>query len=179
MELTQKVTQSDRAPKDRYLTGKGGVGLVMFHLAKLRIEFAVASDNCPFGDIWIHLAGQKIGIEVKTTRRGSDWHVRKSQLGSADFYCFVSMDNASIYVLPHSEVASLVRDAAKVYDGVALISDRALRRESLFDWGCLRGLPQNEAPRPKRRRYISTRTVKRVMANGETKIYMYPPAAPG
>ena len=155
------------------MIGKGGVGLVVYHLAKRRIEFAITSDHCPSGDIWIEVAGKKSGIEVKTCRKGRAWHVNRRQVGAAEFYCLVSFETAACFVVTGQEMAVAAADAPNAYRGIALVSDHHLPAASFNAWEKLTGRPEKTPRQPIR--YTSTRRVTRRMKDGSTKVYEYPP----
>lgn len=166
-----------RAPRDRYMIGRGGVGLVMYHLAKRRIEFALTPDTSPLGDVWIDVAGTKAGVEVKTSRRGEAWHIKLRQIGAAEFYVLVCLDDATCYVLTSSEMKTAATLCRSIYEGIAALSSRDIPREAIDGWHKLSG---TDAPkRKKRRSYSATgkkpRRVTRTLADGRVVVYQYPP----
>ena len=162
------------------LTERGGVGLVMFHLARLGLEFVVTYDGSAHGDVWVHTRSGKVGLEVKATLRQTAWHISRSQVGRSEFYCLVRLDEGLVYVVPSDVVASLIEKATNVYDGIAILSGRTIPKEYRGAWRLL-GVSDLDKPdaldRPQRfpakwRRH--TRRVTRTLASGEVKTYVYP-----
>lgn len=168
------------------LTERGGVALVSFHLARLSYEYAVTEPACVYGDIWAQIGQKKIGIEVKTTRRGGKWHIKRSQLERVDIYCLVDLDLAHCYVLTSAEMRAIAEDAPDIYDGVANVSDRALPKDSFKGWSRLTSARTRVplVPTGSSRRYgalkkngepRAPRIVKRTLADGTIKAYSYGP----
>lgn len=168
-----------RGPYNRFLTGKGGVGLAMFQLAKRRIEFAMTWDNCPIGDLWIEVRGAKFSIEVKTCRGATNWLVSRAQIGRADFYCFVSMENASCYIATSDEVKAAARSAPDSTPGIAAITDRDIGYDCREAWSKITAKAEHKPwAGPKRSNRVAPRTVRRTLADGSVKTYTYAPYAP-
>lgn len=164
----------------RHLTERGGMGLVVFHLARRKIEFALTPERSPLGDIWASVGGRKIGIEVKTCRDVMKWHVRKSQIHRVEYYVLVSMHNARCFVLTAREMAEIVRNSHVLSGDVHIVSREAIDDLALNAWGKLDGehtpnlSPGILGPKPDRRTlYSSTRTVRRKLADGTMKTYTY------
>ena len=63
-----RTPRSEDDGPNRRLAGLGGLGLVMFFLARKKIEFAITPDLSALGDIWVAVGKSKFGVEVKTSR---------------------------------------------------------------------------------------------------------------
>lgn len=168
----------------RHLTGRGGIGLVTFHLSRQKIDFAVTPDNSRYGDVWIATPdNRKYGIEVKTCRRDAKWQIKTSQITKVDFYVLVSMDDARCFVLTAAEIDALIPQALRMYGDVYLLHRRLLSVSSQNAWGKLTGAPPM-APdvRPVLIRHraktffggLKPKTVRKTLANGTVRIYKYP-----
>jgi hypothetical protein len=159
------------------LIGKGGIGLVMFHLARLGWEFAQTFDNSNKGDIWVHVGDSIVSLEVKSGFANS-WIVSKSQLDNVDFYCFVEMNRGICYLLKSSQLKDIIKKTTQ--KGVELFSfaRSAMPFEAEENWKILAGSSDLEytpaavfrsrkKPAPRRQR------VKKILADGTVKIYEY------
>jgi hypothetical protein len=159
------------------LTGRGGVALVCYHLARLGIEYAETDRSSPFGDIWAQLPGGKVGIEVKTTYRESHWRVRRSQDGSVDFYCLVRLGSADCHALTAAEMRSIISSCRDMHDGMALVPESTLPANARQGWtrvGITRPTPSVLDRMSREGTGRKSRQIKKLMANGEIKIYTYP-----
>ena len=170
----------------RHLTERGGMGLVTFHLARRKIEFALTLDRSPLGDIWASVRGRKISIEVKTCRDVMKWQVRASQITRVDYYVLVSMETAKCFVLTAPEMAEIVKSAPVIYGDIHLVSREQIAGHTLNAWKKLDGehtpnfLPGIVGPKPiGRPTYRSTRKVTRKLADGTIKTYVYAPSEAG
>lgn len=176
--LVRREKLTERAATNR-LTERGGVALVCFHLARLGYEYAVTEPACPLGDVWAHIDGRKVSIEVKTTRKSAVWFVRRSQLPSVDFYVFVRLDWGHCYVLTAAEAKEVVATSKDIHDGIACLKDTDLSTDSFKGWGCLSKHPRlrdkNDRPRPFRKPGKTERVVRRTMKDGTEREYRYPP----
>lgn len=159
-----------------YLTGKGGVGLVTFHLARMRVEFAVTSDHCPFGDIWIDVDGRKFGIEVKTSGHGQYWHINRNQTKAADFYCLVDMRDAKCYVLTSVDLEVLLGRLIHRSPKLAVISRKDLSESWVNAWHIIAGTTDDPVRlfSPRRIKGKKPRKVTHTLKNGEKVTYEYP-----
>jgi len=165
----------------RHLTERGGMGLVIFHLARRKIEFALTLERSPLGDIWASVGDRKISIEVKTCRNVMKWQVRKSQIHRVEYYVLVSMDTAKCFVLTSREVAGIVQESPVIYGDIHLVSREMVPDLALNAWEKLDGertpnlSPGILGPQPiPRALYKHTRTVRRKLADGTLKTYTYP-----
>lgn len=165
----------------RHLTERGGIGLVIFHLARRKIEFALTLERSPLGDIWASIGDRKISIEVKTCRDAMKWQVRKSQASRVEYYVLVAMDAAKCFVLTSGEMAKILRDAPIIYGDICLVGRDKIADLALNAWGKLDGKhspnlsPGILGPKPIfRAAYKHTRTVRRKLADGTMKTYTYP-----
>lgn len=191
MDMTQEVTQDGALPELRnpYLVGQAGVSLAVFHLARLRLEYAVTRANCPLGDVWVDVRGRKLSLEVKTSAEGEAWKIRLAQIGRTDIYSLVSLRTGVCYILWAAEMKPLAEAASAIYDGVANVTLAAIPDHARNAWARIKSYTDRPVVDPKTKkfgidmrvqrdvpvRYKSTRTVKRRLANGEIKVYVYPP----
>src|SRR5690242_10082429 len=66
------------------LVGRGGVALVMYHLARLGIEFTQTAKDSNEADLWVKLpSGPIVTVEVKTASLGMGWPVKSAQLAKS------------------------------------------------------------------------------------------------
>jgi hypothetical protein len=183
---TERLTE--RATTNR-LTERGGVALVCFHLARLGYEYAVTEPACPFGDVWAHINGRKVAIEVKTTRNSPMWWVRRSQLRNVDFYCFVRLNWGHCYVLTAAEALDALAASPNIYEGIASLKDTTVPADSFKGWDRLskttrlrdkkdlevRPLRKPGKPGKPKKPGKTERVVRRTMKDGTMREYRYPP----
>lgn len=186
--LTQQVTQATGpAPRKRRtslvpalpsaLAARGGVALVEFHLARRGFEFMQTAKDSKSGDIWAETPTGRLSIEVKTSRTGTGWFIKRAQQRS-EMYCLVCLDDAQVFVLTATEIEAALLACIDAYQGIAVLKRDAMPTNCLEAWSKIGDGKKRR--RPDHRvinHYTSTRVVRRKMANGETKIYTYPPTA--
>lgn len=167
----------------RHLTGRGGVGLVMFFLARKKIDFALTPDRSPLGDIWVSVAGQKYGIEIKTSRDKLSWQVKASQIAKVDFYALVSMDKAQCFILTSEEMRASVAVSPCMYGDVHLVARSKFNDGTLNAWGKIDGISGGATPdvalRHRQTKNGAVRfhkkTVTKTLSDGTQKTYVYQP----
>jgi hypothetical protein len=179
----QKMNRTpDVEPQNTHLTAHGGIGLVIFHLARRRIEFALTPDRSPVGDIWISVDGHKYGIEVKTSRDSFKWQVKKSQIKTVDFYVLVAMRTAECFVLTSEEMASIFDHSPLLYGDVRMVERSSVNPATMNAWGRLDGKYAALESVPSTRRIAGSGTslegrarkvVHKKLADGTIKTYTY------
>lgn len=177
MAQPRRMLPEDRL--DRQLTGRGGIGLVCFHLARRRIEFVVMPDRCASGDVWAQIGSRKFGVEVKTSHKATAWQIKKSQLASVDYYVLVAMDSARCFILTPVELASLLVTCPRMYGDVHILKGNQIPEKHRDAWGRIDGWASDSdgsalvivRPRGARK---SAKVVKKRLANGSIKTYTYP-----
>ena len=96
--------------RSNHLVGKGGVGLVMYHLARNGIEFTETHSSSDKGDLWV-LAGKEVRIvEIKSTTSKA-WNVRLPQIARSHYFAMVNLISARVWILPGDELANLIAKA--------------------------------------------------------------------
>lgn len=161
------------------LVGKGGVGLVMFYLARQGLEFSVTTDRSDRGDIWIDGPDGILKGEVKTTTKNA-WPVRISQISSMDVYFFVHLLRGECWVLKAEDVLALIRPRGRLSLTVPLTMSQ-IRKYPEGDVSPLRLAPLRqrlriqpaEIPQSDPRQEAVYRAVRRTLATGEVREYRY------
>jgi len=178
---TRKTKSRLLAPEDRLdkqLTGRGGIGLVCYHLARRRIEFVVMPDRCASGDIWAQIGGRKFGIEVKTSHRAAAWQIKKSQLAAVEHYVLVAMDSARCFILTPAELADILATCPCIYGDVHMLKANQIPEKHRDAWGRLDGRSLDNDGRSlvvvrARGGLKKPKVVKKKLADGSIKIYQY------
>lgn len=158
-----------RIERTSRLIEKGGIGLVMYQLARMGFEFTLTSENSDRGDIWVKFGQRAVAIEVKASTH-SMWHLRDTQGAHVEFYCFVNIPNARCWILSRSEVLALGNDRRRG-EGVYMLRAPDMPADALGNWGCL--VPQTKKGAPRVARAGKPRVVRRRLATGEVKEYSY------
>jgi hypothetical protein len=162
------------------LIERGGIGLVMFHLAREGLEFALTGDCSDRGDIWVRSpSGQFMALEVKTSVKKS-WHIKKAQIARVDIYALVSLDDATVFIFSSNDMRRLAADHGKARDeAVVVLASNTLPREAERAWHLLKADPAPARPKATPRPRLATlRVVRKRLASGEIREYHYP-RAPG
>ena len=119
--------------------------------------------------------------EVKTTALFG-WHLRESQIAGSSLFFLVSLNDAKVWVLTRAEIQALVVGGHRVAPDVVMLPKSRLPNDALDAYGKISALArhslQNQAaPRPAP---ISadeftgeTRSVRRALATGEVREYLY------
>jgi hypothetical protein len=161
------------------LTGRGGVCLVMYHLARLGLDFVETTYNSNNGDLWIRTpSGKVIKAEVKTCS-GPSWPLKRKQMGSVDVYFFVQIRDASVWVVSSREMKTILGSAISGGDAdIGAVVVKKMPPGSRDAWSVLGEFP-NGSPRVFKRpikpsKPGSERVVRRTLATGEIKEYRYP-----
>jgi len=170
------------APEERLnkqLTGRGGIGLVCYHLARRRIEFVVMPDLCASGDIWAQVDNRKFGIEVKTSFRASAWQIKKSQLAAVEHYVLVAMDSARCFILTPGELSGILDTCPRMYGDVHMVKASQIPDKHRDAWGRIDGRSKDTYGRnmiivTARGSRKSPKTVRKTLADGSVKTYTYP-----
>lgn len=173
---SQRIAPEDRL--DRQLTGRGGIGLVCFHLARRRIEFVVMPDRCASGDIWAQVDGRKFGIEVKTSHRLAAWQIKKSQLAAVEHYVLVALDSARCFILTPGELADILTTCPRLYGDVHMVKAAQIPQKYRDAWVRIDGRPSTNdgcglAVVGVRGGVKKPKTVRKKLANGSIKTYTY------
>lgn len=165
------------APIPSELIGKGGVGLVMFHLARRGMEFMPTSGNSHMGDLWVKMPeGLKI-FEVKTST-GSAWNVKISQAERVDYFAFVTLNEGEVWIAEKPDVVSKSTRQIGNHDR-AIITRNSVEAIG-HAWH--KSMPP-VIPSPHVRRVLpkavpgakGNRIVKKRLSDGTVKVYEYPP----
>ncbi len=91
------------------LIGKAGIGLAMFHLARLGYDFTVTTMNSQDGDLWVRFEGGLEMVEVKSTTT-SCFHLRADQLARVIRVVFVVVNDGCCWCLPVEPVKAFVAE---------------------------------------------------------------------
>lgn len=181
-QVAEIKTRSRKGKSGTQLTGRGGVGLVIFHLARLRFEFSETPFNSDAGDLWVQCRdGTIIAVEVKTTTTGS-WHIRRGQLFCASIFAFVHLRTARVAIMTAREVQELLREVKQPLSRDHFsISEFDLPSSSNQAWHLFgaandASLSISETFCARRPHRSCTKRVKKRLASGEIKEYVYPPA---
>lgn len=156
------------------LIGKGGVGLVMFHMARLNHEFTPTTESSNHGDLWVEFDGKKESVEVKTSNLGY-WTVRFPQAKIVDRFVFVNLASAGVWMISSEKLLSSLNQC-DVESGkqvrittnfIEKVADSALHRIAP---------PPLALPKRKRPTHITGKwtVVRKRLASGEEKVYRYP-----
>jgi hypothetical protein len=172
-------TMKTIAKRPNNLIGKGGVGLVMFYLARQGIEFVLTSDRSDQGDMWIDGPGGVLKAEIKTSTKEA-WPVRIEQARRVDVFFFVHLLRGECWVLSSECVRSAIRAETRSSDTVTL-TIKQIKQFSEGDMSPLVLHPSGGRYRAEVRaravqlnpESVSTRTVRRKLASGEMKEYRY------
>lgn len=178
-KMAPGTSEADR--QGTHLTGRGGIGLVTFHLARRRIEFAVTADKSPAGDIWISVRGEKYGIEVKTCRDVIKWQIKKSQIKAVDFYVLVAMRTAQCFILTTAEMSYAVSRSPLLYGDVCMVDRASIDPATMNAWdrfdGHIASVEIIPNTRPGANKTVALKyaqkTVRKTLADGTVKTYSY------
>lgn len=158
-----------------HLIGKGGVGLVMFHLARLNHEFMPTSDSSHCGDLWAEFDGKREAIEVKTSTNGF-WTVRLNQADRVEKFAFVNLKSAGCWLISKDRILAEHRESTQRESGFFRVNTRIV--ETIADTALHRSAPSPvlALPKPKRPAHITGKwtVVRKRLASGEEKVYRYP-----
>lgn len=163
---------------DSKLTGRGGVGLVIFHLARLGIEYRETHLDSGQADIWLRLPNGRMMLgEVKASFQQS-WQVKRSQVAMSDVFFMVDMRMARVHLLTKEEVLQVLA-ASRQSGPQYTIARTQLPRSAEANWGLLFGGPDQQiyVPSLDNRQLVETgknRTVTHKLADGSVKTYTYP-----
>lgn len=171
-----KKTPKPRVKIPSLLTGRTGVALVEFQLGRRGFEFMQTPFHSKSGDLWTEAEVGRISIEVKTTDKGRSWFVKSNQTTS-EIFCLVNLEDAMCYVLTRDEMAIAISKSSAAYPGIYCVKEKSLPPDALEGWSRV-GSRRMRAVFAERRRpsYKSTRRVTRVMADGSSRTYEYPPS---
>lgn len=184
--VTHNMTQESRtrfrpfARGSTHLVGRGGVALVMFHLARLGLEFSETPANSCAGDLWVKtLSGNIIRIEVKTTT-GRNLLIRSDQFGQANIYALVDLMFGRLWLLTTEELRDVIATSnqsptASIYT----ISFKKIPKYFENGWQLLGvdWLPVSLFQKPEKKRPVrkSVRIIRHTLASGEVREYHYAP----
>lgn len=161
------------------LLGRAGVSLVMFQLLRRGFEAVETPLNSPFGDIWAQTPLGRVSIEVKASSKDPVWALKKGQI-SSDFFCFVGLWEGVCWVLTRDDVLKIASNYNIRPENGVPITLKYLPDFSQEGWDKLGGDKMNQFlemhKENKRLRYTSTRIVRRTLADGTIKEYVYPGA---
>lgn len=159
--------QNRKPQLSQRLTGKAGVGLASFHLARLGHDFVLTNDNCDHGDIWARFGDKLEVIEVKTTARDV-WSVSRAQHSKVAWYVFVNITDADCWLLPSS--ALLPKFGATTAKSIVFLAREVMAMDAT---PLHRAVPGLCVPARPPRKASGFRRVKKRLATGEVKIYEY------
>jgi hypothetical protein len=159
----------------KQLIGKAGVGLACFHLARRGHDFVLTTDNSLDGDLWVNFDGGMERVEVKaTTRLG--WNLRAKQLARVSRVIFADIQDGECWLASAVDVLRTMRGRAE-----GVITRKQVEALGAAAWhkDTYRLVPRNpKAIRGAPSANAKPRKVKKVLADGTTKIYFYPPRGP-
>ena len=152
------------------LVGKGGVGLAMFHLARLGFEFVATTGHSANGDLWVRFGDAPEAVEVKTTRGGS-WNLRPDQLSRVSRVVFVDMDDGSCWMAHAKDIATFC----------------STRKSMCFHWRHMDAIkaeawhkampkvcpPKRAKATPVTPGALGNRRVRKTLADGTVRVYEY------
>jgi hypothetical protein len=156
----------------KQLIGKAGVGLACFHLARRGYDFVLTTDNSLDGDLWVNFGGSMERVEVKSTTR-MGWHLRAKQLKRVSRMVFADVQDGECWMVSACAVLATMRGRAEgtiTRKQVEALGAEAWHKEMY------RLLPRA----PKIAQLVPSvngkpRQIKKILADGTTKIYIYPP----
>lgn len=154
------------------LIGKAAVSLITFHLSRRGYECVATTDNSSFGDLWIAMEDGVHAVEVKGSI-ADRWNIRSSQMGNVKFYGFVNIRNGACWLADKARVEAALVDRHKIQlFGMGKIEDLGALR---LDLGFRTIAPfYDEKPAKFASGRRSARKVRKVMADGSIKEYIYP-----
>lgn len=154
------------------LIGKAGVGLAMFHLARLGHEFVMTSTCSHAGDLWVDFGNGPETVEVKTTAR-PQWSLRRDQTNRVKWVILVNISDADCWLLPVSALGGGWRKTEK--DNLLVLGKNLLSLGAKSLHASAPSILRIAKPtRPIRTGTRKPRMVKKVLASGEVKYYEYP-----
>jgi hypothetical protein len=163
-----KISELRKVPSS--LIGRGGLGLAMFHLARLGYEFVPTIGHSAEGDLWVRFGEALESVEVKTTRTGT-WSIRAAQLARVSKVIFVDMEDGCCWIAGSAEVR---RNAGPTQ--TIAVTPPQLDRMGATAWH--KAIPK-VCPNPQVMKAIpgakGNRVVRNRLADGTVKVYEYPP----
>lgn len=156
------------------LIGKGGVGLVMFHLARMNHEFVATTDRSDVGDLWVRLDGRLQALEVKSSRTDA-WTVRYDQAARVDWFAFVNISTAGAWLVRKDRVLEECRGKRQASPISCRLSGLSIARSAEM---ALHTMAPAVVPPPKANRpdHVTGKwtIVRKRLASGVEKVYRYP-----
>lgn len=152
------------------LVGKGGVGLAMFHLARLGFEFVPTTGHSAHGDLWVRFEDAPEAVEVKTTRGGS-WNLRPDQLARVSRVIFVDMDDGCCWMALASNIAAFCSTRKSMH-----LHWRHMAAIAAEAWH--KAIPKVCPPKDQKLAPVTigakgNRRVKKTLADGTVRVYEY------
>lgn len=156
---------------------RAGLGLVMWNLCRRGVDCQETPPGSHTGDVWAHVAGNLVSIEVKATT-GRSWHVRRRQVGTSDWHIFVLVQPGRCWVLTRDDLMKCSASFEK--DGDAwFVTPTSLPRACEDAWGPLvrkRAAPPGGAIAPRgKAKYRFRKVVRSVLSDGRIREYHYGP----
>lgn len=169
-------------PRSPRLVEKGGLGLVMWNLARRGLDFALTGEGSEHGDIWIRMPdGEIVPVEVKTCTRRA-WHIRLDQTQRVKAFILVDLDDRDTWVVPAEQMLEIARNtAAKLSDNVRIVKASDLPPMEHGRWKELLGAEPGKrkwikpvrTPAPVPVAAQGVKIVRKTLASGEVRLYQY------
>lgn len=178
-------TGAQRTKIPSALVGRGGVALVMYHLARLGIEFTQTAKDSNEADLWVKLpSGPIVTVEVKTASIGMGWPVKSAQLVRSEVYVFVDLRGACVWIMRTPDLRKVIAGTKqRATNGVYSLTLKMMPPETENAWqvfsqidGWARVSVVKRPKRPSRRK--TDRIIRKTLADGTIKEYRYPPYVP-
>ena len=158
------------------LIGKAGVGLAIFHFARLGFEANVTDFNSPSCDLWVRFPSGIEMVEVKTSIRDT-WTLRGNQTSIARWIFFASLQSGAAWLLCGEKAAAMFAERGKPFviprrqlDGIADLSFHREGPEMVLTPEVVERIRESRKVGGKERR---PKIIRKTLASGEVRTYTY------
>lgn len=158
------------------LIGKAGVGLAIFHFARLGFEANVTDFNSSSCDLWVRFPHGIEMVEIKTSIKDL-WSLRGCQASIAQWFFFASLKSGAAWLLSGAKVKAMYDEKGKPFviplHQMERIADLCFHRDGpamvLTPEVAERIHQYRTTPRQDR----APKTVRKKLADGTIKLYKY------